>query len=74
MSPNDVELYFLYVPERNGPLIGPKFEAELRRRGKVLDVSVDGLFDYELWRNAGHFNHEGTARFTRRVLASELYR
>lgn len=70
----NVDLWFLFLPERNGPLLGPEHRARLSRLGEIADVSVDDLFDHRLWRDNGHFNVDGVEILTTRVLGSRLYR
>ncbi len=68
-----VRLYFLFIPERNAPLPGPRFLALLRELGEPVLLDLDGLFEPELWRDAGHWNGKGTAIFTERLMASSVF-
>lgn len=69
-----IELYFLFVPGRNGPIPNQRYLEVLGRYGTPLILPLDGLYEARLWRDPSHFTAEGTAIFTRRLLESPLYR
>lgn len=69
-----IELYFLFLPARNGPIPNPRYLEVLGRYGTPLILPLDGLYEARLWRDPTHFTAEGTAIFTKRLMESPLYR